>query len=213
MIKPKSTKACTRPMTAKSEPVWAAGAGRQVQRHDGADDEDQEQRSDQLRDVGGEPSILHFSNSSSSFGSAGGESRHTLDARRRAEPHDATSVRRPDEKGRRVAGGRPHAGRLSRPAARTVLNRAPRKRRPLSRLPAQRRPRRDLRGARRGGYFEERGIELEIREPSASTDAPKLLAAGRAEFAILDIHDLGSPASAASTSSESQRSCSVRSAR
>ena len=30
-----------------------------------------------------------------------------------------------------------------------------------------------------------------MREPSASTDAPKLLEAGRAEFAILDIHDLG----------------------
>ena len=30
-----------------------------------------------------------------------------------------------------------------------------------------------------------------MQEPSASTDAPKLLEAGRAEFAILDIHDLG----------------------
>ena len=30
-----------------------------------------------------------------------------------------------------------------------------------------------------------------MREPSNSTDAPKLLASGRAEFAILDIHDLG----------------------
>jgi putative hydroxymethylpyrimidine transport system substrate-binding protein len=34
------------------------------------------------------------------------------------------------------------------------------------------------------------GVELTVREPSASTDAPKLLTAGRAEFAILDIHDL-----------------------
>jgi putative hydroxymethylpyrimidine transport system substrate-binding protein len=41
------------------------------------------------------------------------------------------------------------------------------------------------------GYFEDEGVAVEIREPSASTDAPKLLAAGRAEFAILDIHDLG----------------------
>ena len=40
------------------------------------------------------------------------------------------------------------------------------------------------------GYFEREGIEIEIREPSSSTDAPKLLAAGRADFAILDIHDL-----------------------
>jgi putative hydroxymethylpyrimidine transport system substrate-binding protein len=41
------------------------------------------------------------------------------------------------------------------------------------------------------GLDEERGVELTVREPSASTDAPKLLAAGRTEFAILDIHDLG----------------------
>jgi hypothetical protein len=41
------------------------GAGRDVERHDGADDEDKEQRPDQLRDVGGEPSILHFESSSS----------------------------------------------------------------------------------------------------------------------------------------------------
>lgn len=42
-----------------------------------------------------------------------------------------------------------------------------------------------------GGLYEGRGLEVEVREPSASTDAPKLLEAGRAEFAILDIHDLG----------------------
>jgi NitT/TauT family transport system substrate-binding protein/putative hydroxymethylpyrimidine transport system substrate-binding protein len=41
------------------------------------------------------------------------------------------------------------------------------------------------------GYFDDAGVELEIREPSASTDAPKLLEAGRAELAILDINDLG----------------------
>jgi putative hydroxymethylpyrimidine transport system substrate-binding protein len=40
------------------------------------------------------------------------------------------------------------------------------------------------------GLYEDRGIDLEVREPAASTDAPKLLAAGRADFAILDIHDL-----------------------
>jgi putative hydroxymethylpyrimidine transport system substrate-binding protein len=40
-------------------------------------------------------------------------------------------------------------------------------------------------------YYSGQGIELAVREPSASTDAPKLLAAGRAQFAILDIHDLG----------------------
>jgi putative hydroxymethylpyrimidine transport system substrate-binding protein len=41
------------------------------------------------------------------------------------------------------------------------------------------------------GYFDDEGVELEIREPSASSDGPKLLAAGRTDFAILDIHDLG----------------------
>ncbi len=40
------------------------------------------------------------------------------------------------------------------------------------------------------GEYEREGIDLTVREPSASTDGPKLLAAGRTEFAILDIHDL-----------------------
>jgi putative hydroxymethylpyrimidine transport system substrate-binding protein len=40
------------------------------------------------------------------------------------------------------------------------------------------------------GYYHDAGIDVEVREPSASTDAPKLLEAGRAQFAILDIHDL-----------------------
>jgi putative hydroxymethylpyrimidine transport system substrate-binding protein len=48
-----------------------------------------------------------------------------------------------------------------------------------------------LYAALRAGEYSQRGVDLEIREPSASTDAPKLLEAGRAEFAILDIHDLG----------------------
>lgn len=40
------------------------------------------------------------------------------------------------------------------------------------------------------GAFSERGLDLQIREPGSSTDAPKLLEAGRADLAILDIHDL-----------------------
>ncbi|MGZ5313926.1 MAG: ABC transporter substrate-binding protein [Solirubrobacterales bacterium] len=40
-------------------------------------------------------------------------------------------------------------------------------------------------------YYGDEGIDLTVREPSATTDAPKLLEAGRADFAILDIHDLG----------------------
>jgi NitT/TauT family transport system substrate-binding protein/putative hydroxymethylpyrimidine transport system substrate-binding protein len=40
------------------------------------------------------------------------------------------------------------------------------------------------------GRYSDAGVELELREPSNSTDAPKLLEAGRADFAILDIHDL-----------------------
>src|SRR5512146_1626310 len=45
--------------------------------------------------------------------------------------------------------------------------------------------------ARRQGYYGDSGIDLTIRQPGESTDAPKLLEAGRAGFAILDIHDLG----------------------
>ena len=41
------------------------------------------------------------------------------------------------------------------------------------------------------GLYGDARVDLEVRQPGASTDAPKLLAAGRAEFAILDIHDLG----------------------
>lgn len=45
--------------------------------------------------------------------------------------------------------------------------------------------------AQREGYYGDAGIDLTIRQPGESSDAPKLLAAGRADFAILDIHDLG----------------------
>jgi NitT/TauT family transport system substrate-binding protein/putative hydroxymethylpyrimidine transport system substrate-binding protein len=45
--------------------------------------------------------------------------------------------------------------------------------------------------AQRQGFYRARGIDLTIRQPGESTDAPKLLEAGRADFAILDIHDLG----------------------
>jgi putative hydroxymethylpyrimidine transport system substrate-binding protein len=41
------------------------------------------------------------------------------------------------------------------------------------------------------GFYRDAGVELDVRQPGESTDAPKLLAAGRADFAILDIHDLG----------------------
>src|SRR3954467_13235566 len=45
--------------------------------------------------------------------------------------------------------------------------------------------------AREQGYYRDAGVDLTIREPGESSDAPKLLEAGRADFAILDIHDLG----------------------
>ncbi|HEX2413574.1 MAG TPA: ABC transporter substrate-binding protein [Thermoleophilaceae bacterium] len=35
------------------------------------------------------------------------------------------------------------------------------------------------------------GVELDVRVPGASTDSLKLLAAGRADMAVVDIHDLG----------------------
>jgi putative hydroxymethylpyrimidine transport system substrate-binding protein len=41
------------------------------------------------------------------------------------------------------------------------------------------------------GYDEAEGVELKIRAPGQSTDALKLLESGRADMAILDIHDLG----------------------
>jgi putative hydroxymethylpyrimidine transport system substrate-binding protein len=40
------------------------------------------------------------------------------------------------------------------------------------------------------GLYRHSGVALTVQQPSASTDAPKLLEAGRAQFAILDIHDL-----------------------
>jgi putative hydroxymethylpyrimidine transport system substrate-binding protein len=45
--------------------------------------------------------------------------------------------------------------------------------------------------AEQEGYYRDAGIDLAIQEPGESTDAPKLLEAGRTDFAILDIHDLG----------------------
>lgn len=41
------------------------------------------------------------------------------------------------------------------------------------------------------GFYRGAGIDLTIHQPGESTDAPRLLAAGRTDFAILDIHDLG----------------------
>src|ERR1700710_3025234 len=45
--------------------------------------------------------------------------------------------------------------------------------------------------AQHEGFYRDEGVNLTIRQPGESTDAPKLLAAGRVDFAILDIHDLG----------------------
>jgi putative hydroxymethylpyrimidine transport system substrate-binding protein len=45
--------------------------------------------------------------------------------------------------------------------------------------------------ARRQGFYRDAAVDLTVRQPGESTDAPKLLEAGRADFAILDIHDLG----------------------
>jgi putative hydroxymethylpyrimidine transport system substrate-binding protein len=40
------------------------------------------------------------------------------------------------------------------------------------------------------GFYRRAGVDLTVRPPSSSADAPKLLAAGRTDFAVLDIHDL-----------------------
>jgi putative hydroxymethylpyrimidine transport system substrate-binding protein len=45
--------------------------------------------------------------------------------------------------------------------------------------------------ARNEGFYADAGVDVKIQQPGESTDAPKLLAAGRTDFAILDIHDLG----------------------
>jgi putative hydroxymethylpyrimidine transport system substrate-binding protein len=41
------------------------------------------------------------------------------------------------------------------------------------------------------GYYRHAGLDLKVQAPGESTDAPKLLGAGKVDFAILDIHDLG----------------------
>ena len=45
--------------------------------------------------------------------------------------------------------------------------------------------------AREQGFYRDAGVDLDIQQPGDSTDAPKLLEAGRTDFAILDIEDLG----------------------
>ncbi len=45
--------------------------------------------------------------------------------------------------------------------------------------------------AKQEGYYGDEGIDLTVRQPGETTDAPKLLEAGRTDFAVLDIHDLG----------------------
>jgi NitT/TauT family transport system substrate-binding protein/putative hydroxymethylpyrimidine transport system substrate-binding protein len=45
--------------------------------------------------------------------------------------------------------------------------------------------------AKAENFYGDAGIDLQIQVPGESTDAPKLLAAGRTDFAILDITDLG----------------------
>jgi putative hydroxymethylpyrimidine transport system substrate-binding protein len=41
------------------------------------------------------------------------------------------------------------------------------------------------------GYFKDQGLDVTIREPSSTADNAKLLAAGRANFAVMDISDYG----------------------
>jgi NitT/TauT family transport system substrate-binding protein/putative hydroxymethylpyrimidine transport system substrate-binding protein len=43
----------------------------------------------------------------------------------------------------------------------------------------------------RNGYDRKHGVRLRIRPPGSSPDSLKLLASGRADVAVLDIHDLG----------------------
>jgi putative hydroxymethylpyrimidine transport system substrate-binding protein len=41
------------------------------------------------------------------------------------------------------------------------------------------------------GYYRDEGVKLRVQPPGESSEAPRLLGAGKVEFAILDIHDLG----------------------
>jgi putative hydroxymethylpyrimidine transport system substrate-binding protein len=45
--------------------------------------------------------------------------------------------------------------------------------------------------AQANGYFTDEGLDLKIQEPSSSADSAKLLEAGRADFAVMDINDFG----------------------
>ena len=45
--------------------------------------------------------------------------------------------------------------------------------------------------AQANGYFKNAGLDLHIREPSSTADSAKLLEAGRADFAVMDINDFG----------------------
>src|SRR3954452_1783205 len=44
--------------------------------------------------------------------------------------------------------------------------------------------------AKAHGFDDAEGVSLRVRAPSASTEGLKLLLAGRADYAVLDIHDL-----------------------
>ncbi|MDX6607153.1 MAG: putative hydroxymethylpyrimidine transport system substrate-binding protein [Solirubrobacterales bacterium] len=45
--------------------------------------------------------------------------------------------------------------------------------------------------AQANGYFKDAGVDLTIQEPSSTADSAKLLEAGRADFAVMDISDFG----------------------
>ncbi|MGA8217082.1 MAG: ABC transporter substrate-binding protein [Solirubrobacterales bacterium] len=45
--------------------------------------------------------------------------------------------------------------------------------------------------AQANGYFKDAGIDLHMQEPSGTADSAKLLEAGRADFAVMDINDFG----------------------
>jgi putative hydroxymethylpyrimidine transport system substrate-binding protein len=45
--------------------------------------------------------------------------------------------------------------------------------------------------AQANGHFRNEGVDLTIQEPSSTADSAKLLEAGRADFAVMDINDFG----------------------
>ena len=163
-------------MNGAGSPGWH----RHVERDNRRDEEHEQQRSDELGDIGRGPTVLHF-----------GHLRRGIHG---VQPVLFAAVRRflpliallacLGGCGGDDGGGSPQRGTLA-------LDFQP--------------------NAVHAGIYAADNIR--IRVPSASTDSLKLLAAGRADMSVVDIHDLGLARERGATSWASGRWCSARSRR